>query len=97
MFQLQQRNITMDKYYIKNDDWQTIYSVLISINDIRVKKEQQVRRFIEGVFFILKTGAQWRELPCYYGKWRSVHKRYESWSRKGVWDKILSSIWPIQG
>lgn len=92
MFQLQQRNITMDKYYIKNDDWQTIYSVLISINDIRVKKEQQVRRFIEGVFFILKTGAQWRELPCYYGKWRSVHKRYESWSRKGVWDKILSSI-----
>lgn len=37
----------------------------------------------------MKTGAQWRELPSYYGKWRTIHKRYESWCRKGIWNQIL--------
>lgn len=38
---------------------------------------------------MMRTGAQWRELPSCYGKWRSVHKRYELWCRKGLWNKIL--------
>lgn len=37
----------------------------------------------------MHTGAQWRELPAYYGKWRSVHKRFEAWSNKGLWSQIL--------
>lgn len=38
----------------------------------------------------MRTGAQWRELPAYYGKWRSVHKRFEHWSHKGLWNHILA-------
>ena len=40
----------------------------------------------------MRTGAQWRELPAYYGKWRSVHKRYKSWYCKGVWNHILALL-----
>ena len=79
----------MDKYYIKSEDWEKIYSFLKSRRDIRVGNEVKTRRFAESVYFIMHTGAQWRELPTYYGKWRSVHKRFEAWSRKGLWSQIL--------
>lgn len=79
----------MEKYYINDENWQKIYAILKGQHGIKVKKESKTRRFLEGVYFILKTGAQWRELPCYYGKWRSVHKRYESWCCKGFWTLIL--------
>lgn len=37
-----------------------------------------------------RTGLQWNELPPEYGKYRSVHKRYMEWARKGVWPGILA-------
>lgn len=80
----------MEQYYINDDNWQKIYAILRGHPDIRVGSELKSRRFLEGVYFILRTGAQWRELPHYYGKWRSVHKRYESWCRKDIWGFILS-------
>ena len=79
----------MEKYYINQKNWQSIYSILQGISGIRVKEESATHTFMEGVYFILKTGAQWRELPSLYGKWRSIHKRYESWCRKGVLSKVL--------
>lgn len=80
----------MEKYYINDDNWQKIYAILLTQRGIRVGSELKSRRFFEGVYFILRTGAQWRELPGHYGKWRSVHKRYESWCRKGIWGFILN-------
>jgi transposase len=71
----------MDKYYIKEMDWEKIYTFLKSIAGIRVRNERKTRFFAEGVYFIMRTGAQWRELPGYYGKWRSIHKRFELWNQ----------------
>ncbi len=80
------------KYYIKSENWQIIYSILKEIKGIRISNEAQTRLFLEGVYFIMRTSSQWRELPTYYGKWRSVHKRWESWSRKGIINQVLSEI-----
>jgi transposase len=82
----------VDHYYIKSADWEIIYSFLSTTKGVRVKDEKRTRQFLEGVYYIMRTGAQWRELPHYYGKWRSVHKRYELWCRKGIWNSILSEI-----
>ena len=82
----------MEKYYINKENWQKIYQVLQVQKGIRVKNEIKTRYFLESVYFILKTGSQWRALPSYYGKWRSIHKRYESWSSKGFWDLILQAF-----
>ena len=82
----------MEKYYICDDKWQRIYGLLKSFGRIHVADEKRTRRFTEGVYFIMHTGAQWRELPAYYGGWRGVHRRYERWCRLKVWDHILRVI-----
>ena len=50
------------------------------------------RRFINGVFWILRTGAPWRDLPPDYGKWGTVHQRFRRWRDKGIWEKVLEAL-----
>jgi len=50
------------------------------------------RLFINAVFWILRTGAPWRDLPSAYGHWKNVHRRFCRWRDKGVWEKILEKL-----
>ena len=50
------------------------------------------RRFINAVFWVLRTGAPWRDLPPDYGKWGTVHQRFIRWRRKGIWEKLLELL-----
>jgi transposase len=50
------------------------------------------RTFIKGVFWVLRTGAPWRNLPPDYGKWGTVHQRYRRWRDKRVWEKLLELL-----
>ena len=50
------------------------------------------RRFINAVFWILRTGKPWRNLPAEYGKWGTVHQRFIRWRDKGVWEILLELL-----
>jgi transposase len=50
------------------------------------------RCFINAVFWILRTGAPWRDLPPDYGNWNTVHQRFRRWRDKGIWEKLLETI-----
>lgn len=47
------------------------------------------RMFIDGVLWIFKTGAPWRDLPERYGHWKNVHRRFSRWSKAGIFDEIF--------
>ena len=53
---------------------------------------QDNRRFINGVFWVLRTGAPWRDLPGDYGKWGTVYQRFNRWRTKGTWESILEKL-----
>jgi transposase len=50
------------------------------------------RRFLNGVFWVLRTGAPWRDMPVCYGKWNTVYQRFRRWRIKRVWEKILEIL-----
>lgn len=54
--------------------------------------EAEIRRFVNGVFWVLRTGRPWRELPPCYGRWSAVYKRFREWREKGVWEKFLAIL-----
>ena len=50
------------------------------------------RKFINAVFWILRTGAPWRDLSPEYGKWGTVHQRFIRWRDKRIWEKLLEIL-----
>ena len=48
------------------------------------------RLFINAVFWILRTGAPWRDLPPEYGKWGTVHQRFIRWRDKRIWEILIN-------
>ena len=53
---------------------------------------RDTRQFINGVFWILRTGAPWQDLSETYGNWKNVHRRFCRWRDKGIWEKILEAL-----
>lgn len=50
------------------------------------------RRTLDGIFWIMRTGAPWRDLPEELGKWNSVYRQFLRWSRSGLWDLLLEAL-----
>ena len=78
-------------YYIKIEDWKHIFTILRERKDIRTGNEEKLRLFIEAIWYMARSGCQWRLLPRVYGSWRAVHSRFKNWSDKGVWSDLFTS------
>ncbi|MDO8775877.1 MAG: IS5 family transposase [Burkholderiaceae bacterium] len=50
------------------------------------------RAFINAVFWILRTGAPWRDLPPEYGDWKNTHRRFTRWRDARIWEKLLEQL-----
>ena len=47
---------------------------------------------LEGMIWICRTGAPWRDLPEVFGKWDTVYRRFRRWAADGVFDSIFDEI-----
>lgn len=50
------------------------------------------RTTVDGMLWVLRTGAPWRDLPERYGKWQSVYDRFNRWRREGLFGRILRAL-----
>lgn len=50
------------------------------------------RTILNGMLWIDKTGAPWRDLPERYGPWQTVATRFYRWTKQGLWEKILAQV-----
>ena len=50
------------------------------------------RRVLDGVFWINRTGAPWRDLPDVFGNWNSVWRQFRRWCLSGVWNIVLQAL-----
>lgn len=50
------------------------------------------RTTFDGILWVLRTGAPWRDLPERYGKWGSVYHRFNRWRKDGTFDRVLKAL-----
>jgi transposase len=79
----------MERVYLQDDEWTKILGFLRTSQGVYIGSETKCRRFMNGVLWVMRSGAQWRLLPASYGKWNSVYKRFARWSEKGLWSQLL--------
>ncbi|MDF7680404.1 IS5 family transposase [Enterobacteriaceae bacterium ESL0689] len=53
------------------------------------------RHVMNGIFWILCSGAPWRDLPERYGCWKTIYNRFNRWSKSGVMNSIFNKLLQI--
>lgn len=78
----------MIRHRLDDSTWCKIYVCLKMTPGIYAGNEDKCRIFVDAVHWIMRTGAQWRDLPDELGKWNTIYKRFAGWSDKGVWSNL---------
>jgi transposase len=50
------------------------------------------RRVLNGIFFVLRTGTPWRDLPERYGPYTTAYNRFNRWAKEGVWVRVFETL-----
>ena len=80
------------RHAISDEQWDRIKDLLPGRPGIRGRTAADNRLFVDAVLWIGKTGAPWRDLPDRFGDWNSAWRRFDRWSRKGVWKAVFDQL-----
>ena len=80
----------MYQYELTDFEWRVIEPLLP--NKPRGVPRVDDRRVLNGIFWVLRTGAPWRALPSKYGPRTTCFNRFVRWREAGVWDRILAAV-----
>ena len=50
------------------------------------------RRVMDATFWLMRTGAPWRDLPEEFGNWNSIFRQFRRWADSGIWDVMLEAL-----
>ena len=78
--------------FIRADQFGRLSALPRRERKIHTRQREAIRRFLEAVCWVRRSGAQWRLLPADYGKWNSVYTRFARWDDLGVWERLLDQV-----
>ena len=80
----------MSRYDLTDFEWRVIEPLLP--NKPRGVPRVDDRRTLNGIFWVLRSGAPWRDLPERYGPRTTCYNRFNRWRQAGVWDGLMDAI-----
>lgn len=80
----------MGRFDLSDVEWAVIKPLLP--NKVRGVARVDDRRVLNGIFYILRTGSPWRDLPERYGPYTTVYNRYNRWAKAGIWVNIFNAL-----
>ena len=78
------------RYELSDYEWAAIKPFLP--NKPRGMPRVNDRRLLNGIFWVLRSGAPWRDLPEAFGPYTTCYNRFVRWGRAGVWDQIMDAL-----
>lgn len=79
------------RHSLNDDQWELIEDIFGESAPVGRPRVDR-RQIVDGIFWILRTGAPWRDLPEHYGKWGTVYNTFRRWSLDGTIDEILRRL-----
>ena len=81
------------RYEVTDDEWERIKSYFPKAEErSRGRPAADSRKMLNGICWILRSGAAWRDLPERYGPWQTVYKRFVKWQEAGIFEKIFKDL-----
>ena len=76
---------------LTNRQWKLIRPLLPGKATDPGRSGRNNRASLEGILWIVRTGAPWRDLPAQFGNWNTIHHRFRRWVKSGVFDRIFEA------
>jgi transposase len=90
------RFMSIKRHELTDEQWQQLEALLPPEKPATGRQNLGHRQIINGILWVLKTGAPWRDMPERYGKWETVASRFYRWRKNGVWDRIFAQLQQIK-
>ncbi len=82
----------MKRHALTDEQWEAV-EALIPRRTARTGRPPRDRRvMLDGVFWVLSTGAPWRDLPEWFGPWQTVYDHFARWRRGGVFAAVVEAL-----
>lgn len=73
-------------------DWEWALIAPLLPNKPRGVARTDDRRVLNAIFYVLRTGSPWRDLPERYGPYTTAYNRYNRWAKAGVWLRVFEAL-----
>ena len=80
----------MARYDLTEFEWKTIQPLLPTKS--RGVPRVDDRRVLNGIFWVLRSGSPWADVPERYGPATTIYNRFNRWRKAGIWDQLMSAI-----
>lgn len=81
----------MARLLLTDDEWDLIADVFPE-PAATGRPRRNPRQVFDGILWILRAGAPWRDLPEEFGPWKTVWRLFDQWNSDGTLDKILRRL-----
>lgn len=81
----------MSRLRISDEQWKLISDVFPQPS-VMGRPQRDRREIVDGVFWILRTGSPWRDLPEEFGPWETVFGCFDRWNADGTLDTMLQRL-----
>lgn len=78
------------RFDLDDKEWGLIEPLLPQ--GLRGARRVDDRRVMNGIFYVLRTGCPWRDLPERYGPYTTCYNRYNRWTKRGIWKAIFDRL-----
>ena len=82
----------MQRHELMDEQWALIEPLLPPSQACTGRPPRDRRTLLNGIFWILHTGAPWRDLPDRFGPWQTVYHHFATWRREGVFAEIIEAL-----
>lgn len=84
--------MSIHRHELTDQQWEQLRPLLPPQKPPTGRPAVDHRRILNGILWLLRTGAPWRDLPERYGPWRTVASRFYRWRRAGLWDRLFAAV-----
>jgi transposase len=82
----------MNRHELLDDQWELISPLIPQTTAATGRPPKDPRLMLDGILWILATGAPWRDLPDRFGPFQTVHRYFSNWRRGGVFAAIVDAL-----
>ena len=82
----------MHRHELTDEQWSAVQPLLPKRTATTGRPPSDPRLMLNGIFWILGTGAPWRDLPERFGPWQTVYDHFRNWRKSGVFADIVEAL-----